>query len=60
MKARFIEDDVLARSNLKYKMKCTDNACEEEATEIRYRGKEKIPYCKNHAAWWDELMKHLD
>ncbi len=38
--------------------KCTESTCDKEATEIRTRGEERIPYCKNHAAWWDELMKN--
>jgi len=39
-------------------VKCTDENCDEEATEMRYRGTEEIPYCKKHAAWWDEIMKN--
>ena len=39
-------------------MKCTDESCNEEATEVRHRGSETINYCKNHARWWDEIMKH--
>lgn len=39
-------------------VKCTESRCDEEATEKRYRGNEEIPYCKNHAAWWDKIMEN--
>ena len=39
-------------------VECTDNSCDEEATEIRRRGDEEIHYCEQHAAWWDEIMEN--
>ncbi len=39
-------------------MKCTEETCNEEATEVRHRGEEKIHYCLDHARWWDKIMEN--
>jgi len=53
-----IDPDKL-KIKLRITEKCTDDSCDEEATEERFRGIERIPYCKNHARAWDNLLGYL-
>ena len=38
--------------------KCTEATCNKKATHYGVRGTERIPYCENHAKWFNELMSH--